>query len=495
MTPQGHMFAGWITFSATEVDDETVAQAQVLMRATDPIFEIGLTMGGHKQEDRFWQHTLTRAGRRTSAHEAEVDTQVVCVDKRRQWSQVAQRLALLRDPLDALHARRPGCAARLQAPPRGCLSRDDAVVVGAGPNGLAAAIALAPRRPLGAGARGGRHDRRRVALGGADAARLRPRRLLGRPPAGARLAVPARAAAGRARAGAGPARARRSRTRSTTAPRSRSSARSRRPRAIGGRGRRGVPAAMEPLVRDARRAAAARSSARCGRRATRSRWRASGCRRAALGAGLARPLRRASARARCSRAAPRTRCCRSTRRRPAPSGSCSCSAAHARRLAGGARRLAGGRRRAGRRSALARRRDRHRAAASSGSTSSPAPAPCCSTSPRARSSRSPATGCRTATAGALERYRYGPGVFKLDWALDGPIPWTAPECRARRHRAPRRHARGDRGLGGGGAAAGTPSGRSCCSPSRASSTRAARPAGKHTAWAYCHVPARLDRAT
>src|SRR5262249_13949098 len=29
---------------------------------------------------------------------------------------------------------------------------------------------------------------------------------------------------------------------------------------------------------------------------------------------------------------------------------------------------------------------------------------------------------------ALERYRYGPGVFKLDWALDGPIPWRAEEC-------------------------------------------------------------------
>ena len=27
----------------------------------------------------------------------------------------------------------------------------------------------------------------------------------------------------------------------------------------------------------------------------------------------------------------------------------------------------------------------------------------------------------------LVRYRYGPGVFKLDWALNGPIPWTAPE--------------------------------------------------------------------
>ena len=28
----------------------------------------------------------------------------------------------------------------------------------------------------------------------------------------------------------------------------------------------------------------------------------------------------------------------------------------------------------------------------------------------------------------LENYRYGPGVFKLDWALDGPIPWRAEEC-------------------------------------------------------------------
>ena len=27
----------------------------------------------------------------------------------------------------------------------------------------------------------------------------------------------------------------------------------------------------------------------------------------------------------------------------------------------------------------------------------------------------------------LGRYRYGPGVFKLDWALDAPIPWAAPE--------------------------------------------------------------------
>jgi hypothetical protein len=85
MTPEGHMFAGWITFSATEVGDQTVAQAQVLMRASDPIFELGLTMGGHKQEDRFWQHTLSALAAHFQ-HEGEVDTQVVCVDRKRQWS-------------------------------------------------------------------------------------------------------------------------------------------------------------------------------------------------------------------------------------------------------------------------------------------------------------------------------------------------------------------------------------------------------------------------
>jgi hypothetical protein len=85
MTPQGHMFAGWITFSASEVEGETVAQAQVLMRASDPIFEMGLTMGGHRQEDHFWQHTLAAVAAHFD-HEGQVDTQVVCVDKKRQWS-------------------------------------------------------------------------------------------------------------------------------------------------------------------------------------------------------------------------------------------------------------------------------------------------------------------------------------------------------------------------------------------------------------------------
>jgi hypothetical protein len=85
MTPQGHMFAGWITFSAYKSDDVVVAQTQVLMRANDPIYEAGLALGMHRKEDRFWRDTL----RALAAHfgvSAEVTTVVLCVDKKRQWS-------------------------------------------------------------------------------------------------------------------------------------------------------------------------------------------------------------------------------------------------------------------------------------------------------------------------------------------------------------------------------------------------------------------------
>jgi hypothetical protein len=86
MTPQGHMFAGWITFSAYEEDGVTQVQAQVLMRASDPIYELGLRFGGHKQEDVFWQHTLGQLAKHFNV-EAEVTIETICVDKKLQWSQ------------------------------------------------------------------------------------------------------------------------------------------------------------------------------------------------------------------------------------------------------------------------------------------------------------------------------------------------------------------------------------------------------------------------
>jgi phytoene dehydrogenase-like protein len=88
-----------------------------------------------------------------------------------------------------------------------------------------------------------------------------------------------------------------------------------------------------------------------------------------------------------------------------------------------------------------------------------------------------------AFARALRRYRYGPGAFKLDWSLDGPIPWRAREC----ERAATVH------LGGTLAEIAAWEARHEGLPfvilaqhTLFDTSRA--PAGMHTAWGYCHVP-------
>jgi hypothetical protein len=85
MTPEGHSFAGWITFSAHEQDGVTAAQAQVLIRANDPFYELLFRLGGSKQEDRFWEHTL-RALAGYFGIEGMVTTEIACVDPKVQWS-------------------------------------------------------------------------------------------------------------------------------------------------------------------------------------------------------------------------------------------------------------------------------------------------------------------------------------------------------------------------------------------------------------------------
>ncbi len=85
MTPQGHMFAGWITFSSEREGDETIIQAQVLMRANDPLYEAGMIMGGHAKEDKFWAATLTALGQRLGVPDPQVHTTTTCVDSKRQW--------------------------------------------------------------------------------------------------------------------------------------------------------------------------------------------------------------------------------------------------------------------------------------------------------------------------------------------------------------------------------------------------------------------------
>jgi hypothetical protein len=113
MTPEGHMFAGWITFSSFVEDSQTVAQAQVLMRASDPLYELGMIFGGHRQEDRHWMHTLRSLAQRFGV-DGEVSAQTVCVDKRREWTRAAnvRHNAGIRSALHTLG--RPSKAGRRQ---------------------------------------------------------------------------------------------------------------------------------------------------------------------------------------------------------------------------------------------------------------------------------------------------------------------------------------------------------------------------------------------
>jgi phytoene dehydrogenase-like protein len=89
---------------------------------------------------------------------------------------------------------------------------------------------------------------------------------------------------------------------------------------------------------------------------------------------------------------------------------------------------------------------------------------------------------------ALGRYRYGPGVYKIDWALSAPIPWRSAECAL----AGTVHLCGSDGELLASERApweGRVSERPfvlLAQPSLFDPTRA--PAGHHTAWAYCHVP-------
>jgi len=103
-----------------------------------------------------------------------------------------------------------------------------------------------------------------------------------------------------------------------------------------------------------------------------------------------------------------------------------------------------------------------------------------------------APGAEASKQDRLLQFRYGPPTLKLDWALDGPIPWQAPEVR----RAGTVHVGGTaqqiRGALSAVAAGTLPDApvlllgqQSVADPTRA-------PAGKHTAWAYTHVPADVD---
>jgi hypothetical protein len=87
MNPQGHMFAGWITFSAYGDDDGcTVAQVQMQVRANDLPYEIGFRLGATRTESKMWQRVLAELAAYYGVTEP-VQVELVCIDPRLQWSQ------------------------------------------------------------------------------------------------------------------------------------------------------------------------------------------------------------------------------------------------------------------------------------------------------------------------------------------------------------------------------------------------------------------------
>lgn len=89
ITPEGHPFAGIITFVADRDDDGTTwAQVELFIRAQDPMIEVAMAFGGARKEDRIWQHSVAALARSFEVLQPEVVTKVVCVDRRRQWRRV-----------------------------------------------------------------------------------------------------------------------------------------------------------------------------------------------------------------------------------------------------------------------------------------------------------------------------------------------------------------------------------------------------------------------
>ncbi len=88
MTPEGHMFAGMITFSADEAGGITEAQVQVLIRASDPLYEMGCRLGVvHSVEDKFWHGTLLNLAQHFQVNGQKVSQQNTLVDPRLQWKE------------------------------------------------------------------------------------------------------------------------------------------------------------------------------------------------------------------------------------------------------------------------------------------------------------------------------------------------------------------------------------------------------------------------
>ena len=88
MSPEGHPFAGPLTFSSLEEDGVTVVKVDELTRASDPLYELAMMTPflGDRMQNEIWRTTLRNVAKNWGI-DAQVQQRIVCVDNRRQWSQ------------------------------------------------------------------------------------------------------------------------------------------------------------------------------------------------------------------------------------------------------------------------------------------------------------------------------------------------------------------------------------------------------------------------
>ena len=88
MSPEGHPFAGPLTFSAADDDGVTVVKVDELTRASDPFWELTMMMPivGNRMQNDIWRSTLRNVAKHFGV-DARVEERIVCVDNHRQWSQ------------------------------------------------------------------------------------------------------------------------------------------------------------------------------------------------------------------------------------------------------------------------------------------------------------------------------------------------------------------------------------------------------------------------
>lgn len=86
LSPEGHPFAGPLTFSSHVEEGVTVAQVHELTRASDPFWDLAMMVPilGERMQNDIWRSTLRNLAKHFGV-DAAVESKIVCVDERRQW--------------------------------------------------------------------------------------------------------------------------------------------------------------------------------------------------------------------------------------------------------------------------------------------------------------------------------------------------------------------------------------------------------------------------